>query len=101
MALATLLVSGRLLVSTVRAVREGAYRAALALGAGALGLFALLFVALFLWFVLAVSHQQKDVGDTYGLMALTGIPYFLASFGLWRLPARLGVGRRPGGGAPA
>jgi hypothetical protein len=46
-----------------------------------------LAAVLAMWFVLVVGHGQKDVGDIYAPMAVTGIPFFLASFGLWRRPA--------------
>ena len=70
------------------AVGARQYRIAALAGIGIGCLVALFLAGLFMWFILAVSHMQKDVNDTYAVMACTGIPFFLASFGLWRLAAR-------------
>lgn len=88
-ALATTLVAGRLAWCAILAVRARNYRTAMLSVVSIAGLLALLFTVLLMWFILAVSHTQKDISDTYTLMASTGVPYFLASFGLWRVAARL------------
>ncbi len=88
-ALATILVAGRLAWCALLAVRAHNYRTAILSVVSIAGFLALLLTVLFIWFILAVSHMHKDISDTYKVMALTGIPYFLVSFGLWRLASRL------------
>lgn len=83
-ALATLLVSGRLAWCAIVALRARHYRAAIIAVVSIAGFLALLALVLFMWFILAVSHMHKEMSDTYKLMALTGIPYFLVSLWLWR-----------------
>lgn len=84
----TVLIVGRLGWCTYLAVVARRYGIAAKAVIGIVCLMALLFAMLAVWFILAVSHMQKDINDTYTVMALTGIPYFLASYGLWRLAAR-------------
>jgi len=93
-ALATILVAGRLAWCALLAVRARDYRAAILSVVSVAGFLALLLAVLFMWFILAVSHMHKDISDTYKMMALTGIPYFLVSYGLWRLASRLHIRAR-------
>ena len=88
-ALATILVTGRLAWCAMLAVRARNYRTAILSVVSIAGFLVLLLAVLFMWFILLVSHMHKDISDTYKFMAMTGIPYFLASFGLWRLVSRL------------
>jgi hypothetical protein len=82
-------VTGRLGWCIALAVRARKYRVAASAAAGVVSV-AVLFAAVFsVGFLLAVSHRQKSVADTYTLMAVTGLPFFLATFGLWRLAAAL------------
>jgi hypothetical protein len=92
--LATILVAGRLVWCAILAVRARNYRIAILSAVSVAGFLALLLAVLFMWFILAVSHMHKDISDTYKVMALTGIPYFLVSFGLWRLASRLHIRAR-------
>jgi hypothetical protein len=85
--LAVPLVAGRLGWCAILAVRAHEYRIAALAVSGIVCVAVLLVAVLAVWFLLAVGHRQKDVGDTYAAMAVTGIPFFLASFGLWRLAA--------------
>jgi hypothetical protein len=98
--LAVPLVAGRLGWCSILAVRAHKYHIAAYAAAGIVCIAVLLAAVLAVWFLLAVGHRQKDVGDTYAAMAVTGIPFFLASFGLWRLAGafhsrlRSGVGEQ-------
>lgn len=94
--LAALLVTGRLGRSAIRALRAEKVRIALLAVAGMACVAALLASLLAWWFLLGVSHRQKGLGDTYAVMAGTGIVFFLASFGLWRLAAGLNSRIQPG-----
>ena len=87
-ALATILVTGRLAWCAMLAVRARNYRTAVLSVVSIAGFLILLLAVLFMWFILLVSHMHKDISDTYKFMAMTGIPYFLASLGLWRLASR-------------
>lgn len=87
-ALTTVLVTGRLVWCVILASAARDYRTAALSTVGVACLLALLCAVLFMWFILAVSHMQKDIGDTYRVMAYTGLPYFLAAFGLWRFATR-------------
>jgi hypothetical protein len=98
--LTALAVAGRLGWCAILAVRARRYRIAGWAAAGMACVAVLLAAVLAWWFLLAVSHRQKDVADTYLFMAFTGIPFFLASFGLWRLAAALGSRLRPGAAEP-
>jgi hypothetical protein len=83
-------VAGRLVWCAIRAVRARRYRVAAQAVAGIV-FFAFLFLGVLAWwFMLGVSHRQKDIADTYWVMAATGIPYFLAAPGLWRFAGTLG-----------
>ena len=99
-ALATILVSGRLVWCAVLAVRARMYRAAILSVVSVAGFLALLLAVLFMWFMLAVSHTHKDISDTYKMMALTGVPYFSVSFVLWRLASRLHIRARSAAAQP-
>lgn len=90
-ALAALLVPGRLIWCAIGALRARNYRIAVLAAVSVAGFLALLLAVLFMWFILAVSHMHKDISDTYKFMALTGLPYFVVSFGLWRLASRLHI----------
>ena len=90
-AVATILVAGRLAWCATLALRARNYRTAILSVVSIAGFLALLLAVLSMWFMLALSHTHKDISDTYKLMALTGIPYFLVSFGLWRLASRLNI----------
>lgn len=94
--LTVLLVTGRLGWCAILAVRARRIRVAALAVAGMVCVAVLLASVLAWWFLLGVSHRQKDVGDTYAVMAGTGIPLFLASFGLWRLAAAFQSRLRPG-----
>ena len=93
-ALATILVAGRLAWCAILAVRARNYRTAILSVVSVAGFLVLLLAVLFMWFILAVSHMHKDINDTYKVMAFTGIPYFLVSFGLWRVASRLHIRAR-------
>ncbi|MCG3143871.1 MAG: hypothetical protein HONDAALG_01243 [Gammaproteobacteria bacterium] len=73
--LTVLLVTGRLGWCAILAVRARRIRVAALAVAGMVCVAVLLASVLAWWFLLGVSHRQKDVGDTYAVMAGTGIPY--------------------------
>jgi hypothetical protein len=87
--LAVLLVIGRLGRTAIQAMRADKFRVSMLAVAGIACVVVLLASLLAWWFLLGVSHRHKDVSDTYTVMLGTGIPFFLASFGLWRLAAVL------------
>jgi hypothetical protein len=88
--LAIPLVAGRLVWCAIRAVRAHHYRVAIQAGAGVAFFVILILGMLAWWFILGVSHRQKDITDGYWAMAATGIPYFLAALGLWHFAGALG-----------
>jgi hypothetical protein len=90
-------VTGRLVSCAIRAVRARRYRVGASAVAGIV-FFAFLFLGVLAWwFMLGVSHRQKDIGDIYWVMAGTGIPYFLAALGLWHFAGALGSRLESGG----
>jgi hypothetical protein len=87
--LAIPLVTGRLGSCAIRAMGTRQYRVA-ALAAAGMAFFAFLLLGVLAWwFMLGVSHRQKDIGDIYWVMAVTGLPYFLAAIGLWHFAGAL------------
>jgi hypothetical protein len=50
------------------------------------GLFA---AVLAVWFGYGVAHSKKDIWTDLTVIALTGVPFYAASFALWRLAGNL------------
>jgi hypothetical protein len=45
-----------------------------------------LFVAVgFVWFGYGVAHSRKDIWTDVRIVLITGLPFYGASYGLWRL----------------
>jgi hypothetical protein len=82
------LVAGRLARCTFRALRARRY------GLVALSILGVACVAVSVvavaavWFGYGVSHSKKDLWTDLRIVLLTGIPFWLISFALWRMGGR-------------
>ena len=93
----TLVVGGRLIWCTFQLGRMSYYKLAAVSASGVLVVGGLLVLVTFLWFKYGVAPTAKDFWTDLRMDLLTGIPFYAAFFGLWRLGAYLQsvVGTRP------
>lgn len=84
-----LVVLVRLLWSAYQAWRAGRLGLVALSVLGMAGMAGLFVVMAGVWFGYGVAHTQKDLWSDLRAVLLTGIPYYLAAYGLWRMARRL------------
>ena len=80
-----LVVVVRLLWSAYQALRAARSKFAALSVLGIVCLVGLFVAVAAVWFGYAVSHSKKDLWSDMKIMLLTGIPFYIASYGLWRM----------------
>jgi hypothetical protein len=96
-----LVVVARLLWCAYRALNASRFRLAALAVMGIAGLAGLFVVVAAVWLGYGVSHSRKDGWSDLQIMLLTGLPFYGASYGLWRLArsiqSEIGKGAAPAG----
>jgi hypothetical protein len=90
-----LVVLVRLLWSAYVAWRAARFRLVALSVLGMACMAGLFIVVAGVWFGYGVAHTEKDLWSDLRVALLTGIPYYLAAFGLWRMARRI----QPGSGS--
>jgi hypothetical protein len=83
-----LVVLARLVWSTYRACRASRFGVAALFVLAMVGLAGLFVAVAAVWFGYGVAHSKKDLWSDLKVVLLTGVPYYLGSYGLWRLAGR-------------
>ena len=83
-----LIVMLRLLWSAYQAFRASRIKLAALSVLAFVCLVALFVVVAVVWFGYAVAHSQKDIWSDLALLCLTGLPFYVVSWALWRMAKR-------------
>ncbi len=85
----TLVVGGRLIWCAFHLSRSSHYKLAAVSAVAVIVMGALLVLVTFAWFEYGVAPMSKDFWTDLRMDLLTGIPFYAAFYGLWRLGAYL------------
>jgi len=84
MPIIALVVGGRLIWCTFQLARISRYKLATVAAFGVLLLGGMLFILGFYWFEYEVAQTSKEIWTDLRMDLLAGIPFYGASFALWR-----------------
>jgi len=80
-----LIAIGRTSLCIARCLKAKRFNLALFSFLGIISLIGVFLIDIVLWFGYGVAHTQKDLWTDLTVLAVTGVPVYAGSYGLWRM----------------
>ena len=84
-----LIVAGRHFLALIRSLRLNRFGLAFLALLAIACLTGLVAAVGAVWFGYGVAHSKKELSDDLLLVLITGLPFYIAAYGLWRLAGHL------------